>query len=718
MRLLMTEPSELNRDPAWPAANRILIVDDSDAIHADFRKILAPANASDARLREAESLLFGQATAAAAIPLPVYQIDSAFQGQEALQKIELALKNGQPYALAFMDVRMPPGWDGIETITHIWQICPGLPVVLCTAYSDYSWQEMMVRLGHTDNLVVLRKPFEAVEVLQLAHSLTRKWLLSRQVQAQIEKLDALVRSRTQRLEETNQALRQSEDRFARAFHHNPVPLLLLNAAANVCVDVNDSFLQLTGFTRQELAGQAPETLKSMVPPEVQRALQETVAAGHAFRNRQTEITTRDGRHFTVLISAEPLTLQGQPHLLLATQDITERINIESQLRQAQKMEAVGQIAAGVAHDFNNIVAVIQGHAELQLNLGHTDPSLLESLQEISQAAGRAAALTRQLLAFSRKQMLRPSPIHIPDLLASLGKMLQRIIGENIRLRIQCADHLPPVLADQVNLEQIVINLAVNARDAMPRGGPLTITASLADVDAHYKEKQPDALIGKFICLSVADEGIGMEPAVRRKIFEPFFTTKGVGKGTGMGLATVYGIVKQHQGWIEVESLPNAGSVFKVYLPVAGGEVEKEAASGRDFLRAEGVKSQTILIVEDEVSLREMAAKILRRLGYQTLTAADGPEALQLWPAHRGKIDLLFTDMVMPGGLTGKELAERLLHDQPGLRVIYSTGYSVDFSHPDIKLDEGLNLLLKPYDATALTRVVKAALAAPANAQST
>jgi len=315
-----------------------------------------------------------------------------------------------------------------------------------------------------------------------------------------------------------------------------------------------------------------------------------------------------------------------------------------------------------------------------------------------------------LLAFSRKQMLRPRALDVAEILNNLGKMLQRIIGENIQLHIHCAENLPPVLADQVNLEQVVINLAVNARDAMPKGGPLTISTELAVVDDRHKEQHPDAIPGTFVKLSVADAGVGMDQTVRRKIFEPFFTTKAVGKGTGMGLATVYGIVKQHLGWIEVESTLGVGTTFMVYLPPAQGPVKKTFESGTDLIRAATNKSRTILVVEDEPALRGMAEKILKRLGYNVVTAQDGTDAVKFWPQLRGKIDLLFTDMMMPGGMTGRELAERLLKDQPGLPVIYSTGYTVDFANPDVKLVEGVNFLFKPYDATALTRIVKKALA--------
>jgi len=531
-----------------------------------------------------------------------------------------------------------------------------------------------------------------------------------ELKAAHDKLEERVRERTRNLQEANEALRRSEERFVKAFRASPVPLLLQSAGDERYVDVNESFLQLTGFKREEVLGQTPDGLKLFAQPAVGREICEAFSAKRQLRNLQAELCTREGKMLTVLISAEAFELEGQSHVLVSLQDITERLNVENQLRQAQKMEVVGQIAAGIAHDFNNILTVIQGHAELQLNTEELDEPLAESLHEISRAAARAASLTRQLLAFSRKQMLQRRPFDVPEALNSLSKMLRRIIGEHIYLRIQCADNLPPVFADAVNFEQIIINLAVNARDAMPRGGPLTITADRAVIDAKYQEREPDAVVGTFVRLSVADEGSGMNETVRKKIFEPFFTTKEVGKGTGMGLATVYGIVKQHQGWIEVESRPGAGSVFRVFLPVAEGEAQKTSKSGNGRIGAADVQPRTIFLVEDEAPLREMASMILKRLGHAVVVAQDGQEALSLWPQHRGKIDLLLTDMVMPGGISGRELADRLLRETPGMRVIYSTGYSMDLSDSDIKLVEGVNCLTKPYDATTLIRTVEKALA--------
>ncbi len=689
-----------------PAANRLLVIDDNPSIHADFRKILAPPEDSHSTLQATEALLFGRTVSAAAASAPAYDIDCASQGQEGLKLVEQAVAAGRPYALAFVDVRMPPGWDGVETVAQIWKKCPDLPIVICTAYSDYSWSDMMSQLGYSDNLVILRKPFESVEVLQLAHSLTRKWLLSLQVRAHIEELDQLVQSRTRSLEEANEALRRSEERFAKAFRANPVPLALQNTSDQRYLDVNDSFLHLTGYRREDVLGHTHAELNLFPELNLLWEIRRALTDHHPLSNVQGMLRANDGKKSQVLISAEILELENRPHCLMSLQDITERLRTEDQLRQAQKMEAVGQIAAGVAHDFNNILTVIQGHAELQLYSGELPATHRESLQEIAKASARAASLVQQLLAFSRKQMLRRRPLNVRATLDGLGKMLGRVLGETITLEIRCPEDLPFVFADAVNFEQIVINLAVNARDAMPKGGPLTISAQAVAIGADYQTKVPDAVPGKFIRLSVADKGVGMDETMRAKIFEPFFTTKDVGKGTGMGLATVYGIVKQHQGWIELESSPGVGSVFKIYLPAA--EDTADLASPADAALHNGPLSKTVLLVEDEAPVRDTVEKVLKRLGCKAITAKDGEQALALWSQHRGKIDLLLTDMVMPGGMSGRDLAAQILRDEPRLPVIYSTGYGAEFDAAALTAD-GQCLLMKPYDIASLASAIGKAL---------
>ncbi|MGO8764585.1 MAG: response regulator [Limisphaerales bacterium] len=692
----------------FPAADRILVIDDNASIHADFRKILMPPTDSHAGLQATEALLFGQSVPA---PVPVataYKVDCAFQGEEGLKMVEQAAAEGRPYALAFVDIRMPPGWDGVETVTHLWKKFPELPVVFCTAYSDYSWSEMMSQLGYSDNLVILRKPFESVEVQQMAHSLTRKWLLSRQVRAHIEELDKLVQLRTLNLEQANEALRRSEERFAKAFRASPVPLALQSASDQRYVDVNDSFLQLTGFLRGEILDHTHDELSLFPELNLSCEIREALMDHHPVSNMQSLLRAKDGKKLHVLISAEFFELENRPHCLMAVQDVTDRLRVEQQLRQAQKMEAVGQIAAGVAHDFNNILTVIQGHAEMQLCGPPLPDSMEDSLQEISKAAARAASLVRQLLAFSRKQMLQRRPLNVRTALDGLEKMLGRVLGETIALKIQCPDNLPLLFADAVNFEQIVINLAVNARDAMPKGGPLVISAEAVTIDSNYQTRVPDATTGNFIRLCVADKGVGMDAAMRAKIFEPFFTTKEVGKGTGMGLATVYGIVKQHQGWVEVESTPGAGSVFKIFLPVANGKVESLSNSETTEPNRATAFSKTVLLVEDETPVRETAEKALKQLGCRTIAARDGEEALELWAQYRGKIDLLLTDIVMPGELGGRELAARILREAPHIPVIYSTGYSPEFSAGNLP-SEGECLLLKPYDVSTLASAIHKAL---------
>ncbi len=392
------------------------------------------------------------------------------------------------------------------------------------------------------------------------------------------------------------------------------------------------------------------------------------------------------------------------------EDATERLNLEAQLRQAQKMESVGQLAAGVAHDFNNILTIIQGHAGLLKCAPELDPALLESSRQIAFAAERAANLTRQLLMFSRKQIMQPQLIGLNDVINNLSKVLRALVGEQVELKRHVADELPPVYADPGMMEQIIVNLSVNARDAMPRGGSLSITTEYTPIDAECAGRHSDAREGQFICLSVTDTGHGMDGGTLSRIFEPFFTTKEIGKGTGLGLATVYGIVKQHQGWIEVESQVGRGTTFKIFLPTpAHAKPAEQAQKPKSFPGG----SETILLVEDETALRELVQEILERRGYRVLEASSGVEALRVWAEHKDSIDLLFTDMMMPEGVSGRELAERVLEDRADLKVIYSSGYSMDVFAAEASFCDSSNFLQKPYDPETLAQMVRESLdAAP------
>jgi PAS domain S-box-containing protein len=386
------------------------------------------------------------------------------------------------------------------------------------------------------------------------------------------------------------------------------------------------------------------------------------------------------------------------------QDITERRNLEEQLRHAQKMEAIGILAGGVAHDFNNILTVIHGHVELMQSRFGADPKLTGPLKEIAGAASRATNLTRQLLTFSRRQPIQSRTIDLNEVVENLTKLLRRLIGEHIQLHCSFVPLLPPIRADAGMIEQVIMNLAVNARDAMPEGGRLRIATTVAHLNTESASANPEARPGDFVVLSVSDTGTGMDEATLAHAFEPFFTTKKTGKGTGLGLATVYGIVKQHDGWITVASAVGKGSSFDVYLPVAPNNPTAEPKATSTLAPPRG--SETILLVEDEEPLRGMMEELLTTLGYRVLKAANGPEALEVWAQHRDEIHLLLTDVVMPRGMTGLDLAQQMAAEKPSLRVIYTSGYSVQLAAQERYLHEGINFVQKPFQPHHVAKSIR------------
>ena len=421
---------------------------------------------------------------------------------------------------------------------------------------------------------------------------------------------------------------------------------------------------------------------------------------------RANLETRIGDH-TISWSFHPVLSSSVVHCY--GEDITTRLNLEEQLLQSQKMESIGQLAAGVAHDFNNMLTIIQGHTSKLLS----DPSLTSQVQDatlaVYGAAERAAGLTRQLLMFSRKNIMQPRPLNLHEVVANLNKMLGRLLGETIALKFECPQEPPPIYGDAGMIDQILMNLAVNAHDAMPNGGTLTVNVDECWVGPDYLEFHPEARIGHFVRLQMTDTGCGMSAKVRARIFEPFFTTKGVGKGTGLGLATVFGIVKQHAGWIEVASEVGRGTTFTIFFPAS--DETPVAGTGQPVVAAPAASggSETILVVEDEMVLREMARDFLKDCGYKVLEAGSGREALQVWWQHRSKIDLLLTDMKMPEGVSGMELAEKMLAEQPGLRVIFTSGYSDDVVSPEMLARTNARFLPKPYSYADLTRIVRESL---------
>lgn len=439
------------------------------------------------------------------------------------------------------------------------------------------------------------------------------------------------------------------------------------------------------------------------------ALTETFTTGRSCRQIESPFWfRREGtwQQVDVSLSTTLIRVAGQSRVLVCLENITGRKQLQAQLLQAQKMEAIGQLAGGVAHDFNNILAATMMNLSLLKSAHTTSAEAQLLLRELERGAERAASLTRQLLLFGRRQMMQNQRLNLNDIVGQMLTLMRRVLGEQIDIRWVSGPEPMWVDGDAGMLEQIVMNLCVNARDALIRGGDITLTVERAVIAAGEARSHEDARAGAYICLTVADTGIGMDAATVRRVFEPFFTTKEMGKGTGLGLATVYGMVKQHKGWIEVASTPGVGTTFRVVLPES--PPPEPALSDEVYATALG-KGERILVVEDDDDVRELIATSLRANGYRVIEAVTGPEAVGLWEQHNGHIDLVFTDMVMPGGMTGLDVAERLRQFKPALKVIVSSGYSLDLTQPDGKSDSSIRFLPKPYQSAALTRLLRECL---------
>jgi len=433
---------------------------------------------------------------------------------------------------------------------------------------------------------------------------------------------------------------------------------------------------------------------------------QTLLAGQAWHG---ELVNRreDGSFYTVQMTISPVrNEEGQiTHFIAVQEDITSRKKLEEQFRHAQKLEAVGRLAGGVAHDFNNLLQIINGYCELLIDELVRQDELRGHVQEIKNSVERAAGLTRQLLAFSRQQVLAAQVLDLNRAIVTLAKLLRRLIGEDIELVMVEGSGLARVKADPGQVEQVIMNLAVNARDAMPRGGRLTIETSNIEVDAAYAQSHYPMTPGSYVMLAVSDTGVGMDAGIQGHIFEPFFTTKEMGKGTGLGLATVYGIVKQSGGFIWVQSEVGKGTTFRIYFPFAQEEPSADAVM-EQVVVAGG--SETVLLVEDEEKVRSLMRRYLVARGYTILEARNGQEALVIAGHHKGAIQLLMTDVVMPS-MGGRELAELLLPLHPGMKVLFVSGYTHDAIHHDGVMDSGATLLQKPFTAEVLAAKVREVL---------
>ena len=487
--------------------------------------------------------------------------------------------------------------------------------------------------------------------------------------------------------------------------------IVITDRAGAVLWVNPAFTALTGYSAEEVVGQNPRLLKSGKQDQAfYKELWETILAGRVWRSELVN-RRKDGSLYTEYNTITPLRDEGGEisHFIAVKQDITERKQLEADLRQAQKMEAVGQLAGGVAHDFNNLLTVIRGNAELVLMQEGLRAGTTGCLKHVVAAAERAARLTQQLLLFSRKQVMQSQPVQLNEVIANLTKMLKRVIREDIVLECRYAEPLPLVHADASMLEQAILNLVVNARDAMPQGGHLLIETESLRLDEASARAHPEARPGGFVCLTVKDNGSGIAPEHLHRIFDPFFTTKEPGKGTGLGLATVYGIVKQHAGWVEVSSQVNAGTSFKIYLPALAAMTKAEAAApGEAGLRG---GTETILLVEDDDSVRLITQRVLERFSYRVHAATCPRDALELWGTRKEEIALLLTDVVMPDGMSGWELVEKLRAQKPELKAVVMSGYSPEVTGKDTSYIGRSNtcFLQKPCPAQELLQTVRRCL---------
>jgi PAS domain S-box-containing protein len=499
-------------------------------------------------------------------------------------------------------------------------------------------------------------------------------------------------------------LTAAEQRY-RALLENAADAIAVLTPEGVILEVNRSYESLTGLSREQVVGRHFRAFLSEEPARFVADYERSVMNGGG-RAAPFPYRRPDGKVVHVEAARTLVEVGGERYVLSMARDVSERIRLEEQLRQAQKMDAIGQLAGGIAHDFNNLLSVILSYSSLVLDeLSAADP-LRKDIQQIQRAGERSADLTRQLLAFSRKQVLEPRVLDVNSVLAGAEHMLRRVLGEDIELSLLTFNRVKKVLADPGQLEQVVVNLAVNARDAMPHGGKLSFETADVELDEAYAAQHHGVTPGAYVMLAVSDTGVGMDAAILTHIFEPFFTTKEAGKGTGLGLSTVFGIVKQSGGDIWVYSEPGRGTTFRIYLPQAGQAQESEAPPPPVVMNLNG--SETVLLVEDQEQVRVLARTILGRHGYNVLEAQNGGEALLVCEQYAAKVHLLITDVVMPR-MSGKQLAERLATVRPGMKVLFMSGYTENTIVHHGVLDSGVVFLQKPITPAALLRKVREAL---------
>jgi len=476
------------------------------------------------------------------------------------------------------------------------------------------------------------------------------------------------------------ALRLSEEKFSKAFRSSPIFVAITSLEDGRIIDANDALIQALGYRREEIIGCTTKELGMWGDLAERDEIISHLREWGEVKNREVEFRTRAGELISTLYSADLIEIENQSFILSVILDISDRKKLQEQLLHAQKMEALGQLAGGIAHDFNNILTAVVNYVYLMQMKTRDNPALTKDLKQVSSLAMRASEITKGLLAFSRKSFIKAVPLRLNSSVETFERILQKFIGEDIHLNIRLTDKDPYIMADAAQIEQIIINMATNARDAMPKGGNLAITTEVVDLDRHFTEIHNFSSPGEYATLTVSDTGVGMDDKTKKKIFEPFFTTKEAGKGTGLGLAMVYGTIQQHGGYINVYSEPGRGTTFKIYFPIIVAHPEVKMEIKEADLTGKG---ETVLLAEDEDDVRLTEKKILEGAGYKVLTAADGEEAVKVFMENRVSIQLVILDVVMPKK-GGAELYEEIRKAAPDIKVVFTTGYA-----PEIVEKKGL-----------------------------
>jgi signal transduction histidine kinase/DNA-binding NarL/FixJ family response regulator len=570
--------------------HRILLVDDTMSIHEDFRKILAPKQlGSERSLAAAEAALFGENITH--VESDGYALESAYQGEEALKMVEHSLLDQRPYSLAFVDVRMPPGWDGIETVEQLWKADSSLQIVICTAYSDYSWEEISKRLPTGEKLLILKKPFDKTAVLQMVTSLTRRQELVIETREKLRAVERLVGQQTDELKATEIRLEQkskaqlhtletlahSEELFSKSFYCSHLPMVIQKCVDNRYVEVNDSFLAMVSLRRGEVIGHTPADAGIIYELE-SSSDQISSKSPH---DLPCHLKTIKGLALDVLISVEELTKSGEPHLLTSFQDVTMTQLLEKRVGQLEKMSTINNFSEGILQSYDNLHRVIELHAAKHLAQPDLPTPVRQSFLDITHTLENATMLTRKLQSLRSERKLHLAPINLNAVIKDQARLLSRLIGTRVKLQCFCDQELPLAQADPAAIAQILMNLAANSRDATPYGGLITILTNVVRIDeATAMEK--GLLYRDFLKLSIADTGCGMNPQMLKLIFEPDYKTK-LEAISVRGMTMINDLVREHFGWIEVQSEVGRGTIVHIVIPQAPVDISnQDKADGSDI----------------------------------------------------------------------------------------------------------------------------------------